>query len=149
MVSSDQPCDSATPCSSNFDSERVTYRQRSPARVPSNRNWSASVVLPVPGSPSRRYRWLEGKPPPRMSSSPSLPLFRRTSLLRTLLERVPIVTTSPCNTCRVQRLAPVMNEHYFGSCCGRGNDRIAVEAPQCSDLRISDVQSFALRGRID
>ena len=46
----------------------------SPALAPANRKCSATVVLPVPGSPSSRNTWPRDKPPERMSSSPSIPV---------------------------------------------------------------------------
>ena len=50
----DHPCDSATAASSSAVSESVTYRVRSPRSFAASRNCRASVVLPVPGTPSIR-----------------------------------------------------------------------------------------------
>ena len=49
--SSDQPCERATATISVRVSERLTYIPVSPARRPSSRNCSPSVVFPEPGSP--------------------------------------------------------------------------------------------------
>src|SRR4029078_655016 len=43
-------------------------------------NCKARVVLPVPGSPSRRYTWPDGRPPPRTSSRPGHPERERISV---------------------------------------------------------------------
>src|SRR6478735_6255156 len=73
IPSSDQPCESATSCSSSRVSERVMYRTGSPSLAPSRKNWSDSVVLPDPGTPSIKYNRLGRKPPPSTLSSPSMP----------------------------------------------------------------------------
>ena len=51
MPSSDQPCERADARRPLSLSERVMYTAGSPARAPSIRNCSPSVLLPVPGSP--------------------------------------------------------------------------------------------------
>lgn len=48
------PCESATLRSSTEVSASVMYSVDSPRRTPSSKNCRASVVLPVPGSPSTR-----------------------------------------------------------------------------------------------
>src|SRR5688500_14742342 len=45
------------------------------------RNWRASVVLPLPGSPSMRYKRCAGSPPPRTASRPAMPVARRTCVV--------------------------------------------------------------------
>src|SRR3569832_2460212 len=74
MPSSVQPCDLAEVRSSSSLSESVTNRHDSPRFTPSSRNCSASVVLPEPGWPSRRYKRFGTSPPARTSSSPSMPV---------------------------------------------------------------------------
>ncbi|MNP57741.1 hypothetical protein D3C76_1525960 [compost metagenome] len=50
------------------------YSERSPSRAPASRKCKATVVLPVPGSPSSKNTWPRDNPPSSMSSSPSIPV---------------------------------------------------------------------------
>ena len=69
-----QPCDSAAARSSISDSARAIYSTGAPLRAPSARNCSARVVLPVPGTPSTRYRRSGSKPPVSTVSRPGTPV---------------------------------------------------------------------------
>src|SRR6476620_6967292 len=77
--SKEKPWRFATRRSSRSLSESVTYNPFSPRRAPSSRNCSASVVLPVPGSPSTKYNRSASRPPHRTLSSPGTPVERRAS----------------------------------------------------------------------
>src|ERR1700733_8925983 len=74
MPSRSHPCDCATWRNSRSDSESVIYSTDSFCATPSRKNWSPRVVLPVPGSPSTRYKWPGGRPPANTLSSPGTPI---------------------------------------------------------------------------
>ncbi|MNS81342.1 hypothetical protein D3C72_1150530 [compost metagenome] len=74
MPARSQPCDRAAARSSISDSARAIYSTGTPLRAPSARNCSAKVVLPVPGTPSTRYKRSGSRPPMRMASRPGTPV---------------------------------------------------------------------------
>lgn len=101
--SSDQPCAAATSRSSSTVSDRVMYRQRSPRCSPSSRNCSDKVVLPEPGGPSSRYSRACGRPPPRMLSSPSIPVAIRMCACIAMTNERRRLAIPLCRHCVIQR----------------------------------------------
>src|SRR3954447_12044866 len=55
----------------------VKYTARCSGVALVNMNWCASVVLPLPGSPTMMLNEYSGQPPPRMSSSFDTPVGSR------------------------------------------------------------------------
>ena len=80
-----QPWLSATEISSERVSDKVMYKPPCPSSTPLSKNCKARVVLPVPGAPSTRYMRWGVRPPPRISSIPSIPEERRAGLPATCL----------------------------------------------------------------
>jgi hypothetical protein len=121
---------------------RVTKPTVSPFAAPSRRNCSPNVVLPVPGPPRTRCISPRGRPPPRISSSPSMPVAAFIAVLEGHLFH----TGSPLVACSARSEGPEERPYRDVGMSTNGCERAACSSPLLPIVRAEPSAKQAAQG---